>query len=316
MSEQARDPSAHDNDQDYLVRLVQERPVPFLFVYALSMPPFGNPLQLDSPPNAIVSIRSGPFSFNSVKPTPRYGESSARLSMVFVQTTIPEGAYLTVQVSVNLSTSGTAWAEAGSVADPIAGVLETRWPGLLHELVFAGLIVIDGGPIAMMGEGPIRLTVRKGPQPHELQGETSALVGVLQRSSADERERLALASRWLTKAAVTTNRIDKLIALWTVLEVFAGGTDVSTRSARLIHERAYQDVPPQEVKDRLMLGRAEGLRGDIVHKGIAFVSSSEFETRVSAILERLEPAAGLCVRLLGGVTPTDATDRFLRDSGK
>ena len=313
MSEHPSGRSADDSEQEDLFSQVQER-VPFLFVYALSMPPPEDALQLDAPHDSIVSIRSGPFRINSVQPTPRYGESSASLSMALLQTTVPEGAYLTIEVSVNLSASGTTWAEARRAADPIAGVLETRWPGLLLELVFVGPVILDGGPTVMMREGPIRLTARRAPEPHELQGEITALADALEQSSAEGRERLALASRWLTKAAVATNPIDKLIALWTILEVFAGGADVSTQSARLIHEKAYQDVPPQEVKDRLMLGRAEGLRGDIIHQGIAFASSPELETRVSEILQRLEPTAGLCVRLLAGVPPTNATDQFLRPS--
>ena len=88
----------------------------------------------------------------------------------------------------------------------------------------------------MWAEGPIHVVGRPTVDAATLAGELRRTLNALDTLDSDTRERFQLAARWFTRAIETVNQIDRLIYLWTVLEIYPGeGTaDIPRATSELL----------------------------------------------------------------------------------
>ena len=227
---------------------------------------------------------------------------------------LPADSYLVIEVVGQGDISRSVMRDAALQVAETAVLLELRYSGIIAEKVYEGTVNTPGVAL-FMNEGTLKLTAQPKRDPKSVAAELAADHAALTDLGADQRERYRLAARWFRRGQDVRNPVDKLLYKWVVLEIYPGegqGQKVVRKTRDLLRERLYPDLAPGTVTCKTRLGRIFGLRGDIVHKGQAFVSpdqQGEFDDH----LDRLHAVAVTCLRILAGLQTGDELDKYVRE---
>jgi hypothetical protein len=115
-----------------------------------------------------------------------------------------------------------------------------------------------------------------------------------QNTDADINQRYSIMSRFYSKSILVQPSEEKLLYLWTILEIFPmkNTTNIQPISEYLA---ARINRSSTDVKERLAIGRASGVRSDLVHNGILNIDSLE----MGKFFEKLE---SICIEVLRGMS--------------
>ncbi len=284
--------------------------MPYVAVYRSSNPPPDTPLLIHEGDIRLAQT-PGPLSFSYSVPIKRFGPGSVGMTLGKRSIDVPRGSYVTIETLTSFTADSERERVVLAVAEA-ASLVTLRYPYLLEEKLFEGVVSTPNSAVMWM-EGPITLTAAPSLDPqvvHTTLQEDFSVVGNL---GDVDRSRLQLASRWFRRGHEVANQVDKLLFWWTVLEVYPamGTKHVARETARLLRESIYLDMTESEVKKKLELGPMHSMRGRIVHNGQAFVQEAELD-KFSLRLEKLRATVTVCLRLLGGLSPGDGLDRFVR----
>lgn len=126
------------------------------------------------------------------------------------------------------------------------------------------------------------------------------------RSDPDLYARFTLMSKLLARAIGMAPSEEKLLWLWTVLEVFPM-KDTSNIAPLVEHLAHTTGHSASDVKDRLQIGRLYGARCHLVHNGrLPFPVG-----QLGAVLEKLMAIDLVVIRSMGGIPYGGELDRFL-----
>jgi len=227
---------------------------------------------------------------------------------------LPPDSYLLIRLSVDVTDPASARTTAALRVAEVTCAFDLRYPGLIAEKLYEGT-VNEPGRFVLMGEGPLRITAQPHREPKDVAEGISGDLASLRALSGQDRERFQLAARWFRRGQEAINLVDRLLFLWAVLEIYPamGKRNVANAVSQLLHGWLYQDLTSREIKDNTDMGRIEGERGRIVHRGKAFVTPDE-EERYSDYLERLQATAATCLRILAGMPPGDELDKYVREN--
>lgn len=289
-------------------------PISYLTVYRAALTPPGSDLYVASMQDLEIKLSPGPVEFSFTIPVVRHTPPVAGLTPAQRHVKLAPDSYVVIRIRVDAPDPTSARTTAALRAAEAACVFDLRYPGLLAEKVYEGT-VDEPGRFIFMGEGPLRISAQPDRDPKDVADRMATDFGHLEGLPEAERARFQLAARWFRRGQEVTNLVDRLLFLWTVLEIFPamGKRKVSNTASRFLGERLYQDLSAEEIKQRTKLGRIEDLRGGIVHKGKAFVVAAE-EERFSDCVQRLEAIAVTCLRMLAGMAAGDELDKYVRQN--
>jgi hypothetical protein len=227
------------------------------------------------------------------------------------QINLPSDSYVKILTLIKSFTDSERERIALAIAEA-ASLITLRYPHLLDNKLFEGVINTPNSGI-VWSEGPMTLTASPSIPPENMAEALQNVFSNIKKLDASDRTRLQLAARWFRRGYEAVNQVDKFLFFWTVLEIYPakGTTHVARETANLLQRSIYVNTNSSEVKKNLELGYMHSMRGKIVHAGQAFVEDSErsvFERR----LEKLRATATVCLRLLGGLSPGDELERFIK----
>ncbi len=128
------------------------------------------------------------------------------------------------------------------------------------------------------------------------QAAESILLALIKQQSmdADIDQRYATMSRFFSKSVLVHPSEEKLLYLWTILEIFPmkNTTDIKPISEYLSNRIGR---PSADLKEKLAIGRAFGVRSNLVHNGILTIDISE----MGKFFEKLE---SICIEVLRGMS--------------
>jgi hypothetical protein len=285
-------------------------PVPYIAVHRANMTPPKEELVVNTG-DISLTLTSGPLSFSYSLPIKRFGSGVASMTLGTRQIKLPSGSYIIIKTLVKSFTDSERECVALAIAEATS-VITLRYPHLLDEKVFEGIVKLPNASV-MWSEGPMTLTASPSIPPATIAETFQNDFSSIQKLGESDRTRLQLAARWFRRGYEAVNQVDKFLFFWTVLEIYPakGRTKVANHTRDLLHIRLYSEKNPQEIKDKLELGRMSSMRDKIVHEGQAFVKESEqsvFEQR----LEKLRAIAAVCLRLLAGISPGNELERFIK----
>lgn len=289
-------------------------PISYLTVYRAALTPPGSDLYVASMQDLEIKLSPGPVEFSFTIPVVRHTPPVAGLTPAQRHVKLAPDSYVVIRIRVDAPDPTSARTMAALRAAEAACVFDLRYPGLLAEKVYEGT-VDEPGRFIFMGEGPLRISAQPERDPTDIVDEIAIDLASLDALSQEDRERFQLAARWFRRGQEAMNLVDRLLFLWTVLEIYPamGKRKVSSTVGRFLSERLYKDLTGQEVKERTRLGHIEDLRGGIVHKGEAFVAPAK-EERFSDGLQRLEDIAATCLRMLAGMPAGNELDKYIRQN--
>ena len=285
-------------------------PVPYIAIYLANMAPPDESLVV-SAGDISVTLTSGPLSFSYSVPIKRFGSGVASMTFGERQINLPSGSYVKIETLIQSFTDSERERAALVVAEA-ASLVTLRYPHLLDNKLFEGVVNARNTAV-MWSEGPMTLTASPSISPETMAGALQNDFSNIQKLDESDRTRLQLAARWFRRGYEAVNQVDKFLFFWTVLEIYPakGTTHVARETANLLQRSIYVNKNSSEVKKNLELGHMHSMRGKVVHTGQAFVEDSEqsiFEQR----LEKLRATATVCLRLLGGISPGDELERFIK----
>jgi len=160
--------------------------------------------------------------------------------------------------------------------------------GLFAKLIYRGWLVDENFIVDAW------LSVH---EPIEISSSTESVLYALskqQNLDADISKRYALMSRFYSKSLLVMPSEEKLLYLWTILEIFPmkNTTDIRPISEYL---SARIKRSSSEIKEKLAIGRAFGVRSDLVHNGILPLDGPE----IGKFFEKLE---SICIEVLKGMS--------------
>lgn len=248
-----------------------------------------------------------------VKPIVRREQGSAEVRISTTSHLLPadEGPYAIFETRVSDDEWGAhMFNRARLRLAEVMSIVELRHQDLLAEQVHDGPV----GDWIWADDGPIRLAVRPPTDPKSVLDQVIQDFELLARLAPAERDRFQLAARWYTRGVRALSPVDKLLNLWLSLEVHpARGGNVSRRVLEYLQAHVDAARMSSGLKERLALSGQyciEDLRNKIVHNGLAFVPRGLENTWDERLL-RLEAIVATCLRLLAGLGPGNALDRFL-----
>lgn len=189
--------------------------------------------------------------------------------------------------------------------------LELLLPAVQAELLFDDYMT---GPNVFLFEPDGPLTLRAAPAISvEKVGEEVLRADAMVNSAPDSRRgRVALACRWFLRGMQENNPTDKIVYFCIALEVlFEYGNFVAKLRDALT--AAIPGTTQEQVSTALDLGRIYGMRGDVVHKGVAYLSESEFFAK-STLLEKAEAVTRAALLLEAGLPLGDTLTNWLPTS--
>jgi hypothetical protein len=289
-------------------------PISYLTVYRAALTPPESDLYVASMQDLEIKLSPGPVEFSFAIPVVRYTPPVAGLTPAQRHVKLAPDSYVVIRIKVDAPDPASARTMAALRAAEAACVFDLRYPGLLAEKVYEGT-VDEPGRFIFIGEGPLRISAQPERDPTDIVDEIAINLASLDALSQEDRERFQLAARWFRRGQEAINLVDRLLFLWAVMEIYPamGKRNVANVVSQLLHDWLYQDLTSREIKDNTNMGRIEGERGRIVHRGKAFVSSDE-EERYSDYLERLQATAATCLRILAGMPPGDELDKYVRQN--
>jgi len=288
--------------------------IPYLAVYRANLAPPESDLCVARTPDLEIKLSPGPIQFSYTTPVVRYAPPGASLAQAQRHCELPPGSYLLIRIRVEAADPASARRMAALRVAEATCVFDLRYPGLIAEKLYEGT-VNEPGRFVFMGEGPLWVAAQPHRDPEDVAHEIATDFSSLRGLSEGDRDRFQLAARWFRRGQEAINLVDKLLFLWTVLEIYPamGKRKVSNTTSRFLSERLYRDLSRQEIKEKTKLGRIEGVRDGIVHKGKAFVGPTE-EEPFSGYIQRLEVIAATCLRMLAGMPPGDELDKYVRQN--
>ena len=289
-------------------------PIAYLAVYLANLAPPGSDLWVASTPDLEIKLSPGPIEFSFTIPVVQYAPPVAGLRPAQRHAKLAPGSYVVIRIRVDAPDPASARMMAALRAAEAACVFDLRYPGLIADKIYEGT-VDEPGRFLFMGEGPLRISAQPDRDPKDVADEIAGDFDFLRKLSEEDRSRFQLTARWFRRGQEAINPVDKLLFLWTVLEIFTAteGRNVPREASESLRERVYPDLSSQEIKGKTKIGRIYGERSDIVHKGKAFVAAGEDE-RYSDYLNRLEAVATTCLRILAGMPAGDELDKYVREN--
>ena len=259
-----------------------------------------------------IKLSPGPVEFSFTIPVVRHTPPVAGLTPAQRHVKLAPDSYVVIRIRVDAPDPTSARTTAALRAAEAACVFDLRYPGLLAEKVYEGT-VDEPGRFIFMGEGPLRISARPDEDPEDVAQKIAAEFASVGKLSQQDRNRFQLAARWFRRGQEAVNPVDRLLFFWTVVEIYPakGQRNVSKAASNLLRAKLYQDLSDQQVKEKTKIGQIEGLRGDIVHQGKAFVQPQE-EEEILDYVDRLETIAATCLRILAGMPPGDDLDKYVR----
>lgn len=162
--------------------------------------------------------------------------------------------------------SGVHEAQALSKIEAAAGLIGAlEGHNATYAHVFTQFLELPDGQ--MSGAGPSVLNPASLPRPFQNGDRVNKTAYALDTLDAHLKARMLLALRWLDKAQRETDGLDGFLKSWFALETLAMPDDTDVRPVvemlATIYGKGYQDA-----RDHFAVGRIQGLRSGIVHKGI------------------------------------------------
>lgn len=160
-------------------------------------------------------------------------------------------------------------------------------PYVFNFPVYRGFVVGEG---EARGAAYVRLENPVAVDPPDLERKKLPHLKAARKLDPNVDARFGLMSRFFAKALTYEPSEEKLLFLWTVLEIYPM-TD--TTDIRPVSELLAQIIgrPPELVKERLGIGRLFGLRSDLVHNGKLSLSREQLG-------ETIEKLDNICVEVL------------------
>jgi hypothetical protein len=225
--------------------------------------------------------------------------------------TFPPGRYLIIQTDRPFDEPLTPFASASLEVNEVAAKIAFLFPGLLAERKFEGF-VNRPGLYSMGGAGPIHVVARPDDDPGTIAKELAACDTAIDKRSSSDRDRFRLSARWYAQGHFEENLIDRLLSWYISLEVHPaqGTSDVPNTVRDYIHQHAYNQVSPGDIKQKLELGHIASMRAAIVHDGKTHVASADL-TDYRRRLNKLDAVVGTCLLVLAGRPIAGALDTYL-----
>jgi hypothetical protein len=289
-------------------------PISYLTVYRAALTPPGSDLYVASMQDLEIKLSPGPVEFSFTIPVVRHTPPVAGLRPAQRHVKLAPDSYVVIRIRVDAPDPTSARTTAALRAAEAGCVFDLRYPGLLAEKVYEGT-VDEPGRFIFMGEGPLRISAQPHRDPKDVADRMATDFGHLEGLPEAERARFQLAARWFRRGQEAINPVDRFLFFWMVLEIYPamGKGKVSNTTSRFLSERLYKHLSREEIKERTKLGRIEGLRGHILHKGKAFVDPRE-EEEFLEWLDRLERTAATSLRMLAGMAPGDDLDKYVKEN--
>ena len=288
-------------------------PITYLAIYRANLRAPESELCVASTPEFEIKLSPGPIQFSYTVPVLHYRPSAVGITPAQQHRDLPPDSYVLMRVRLGAMDPASARSEAALRVAEATCIFDLRCPGLISEKLHEGT-VDKPGQYVFMPEGPLRVTARPDEDPEDVGHKVAGDFASLGDLSQGDRDRFRLAARWFRRGQEALNLVDKLLFLWTVLEIYpAMGRKVSDTTSRFLSERLYRGLSAPQIKEKTKIGHIEGLRGRIVHQGEAFVKPEE-EEHVSDCVDRLQTIAAMCLRILAGMPAGDDLDKYLRDS--
>jgi hypothetical protein len=200
----------------------------------------------------------------------------------------PERFYISLTARSDAAQVRDAFAECETAIDCcICDLAIVYSPYIFNFPVYRGFVVCEG---EARGAAYVRLENPVAVASSALESKTLPQLKAARKRDANIEARYSLMSRFFAKALIYEPSEEKLLFLWTVLEIYPM-TD--TTDIRPISQLLAQVVgrAPELVKDRLAIGRLCGLRSDLVHNGKLNLSREQ----LGEVVEKLE---NICVEVL------------------
>ena len=285
--------------------------IPYLAVFRLNLTPPPEPVPILTSGNLEAVVQAGPLEVQHTSPVFTLGGGSAGIGGMSLQTrTFPGPCYLWISAKTPMDLAGLSPSGAKRISELVA-LIDLAFPGLVFQNEWEG-VPSSPGQFFMVPDGPITMTAQPDPDLGVVTLEVGRGHANLGELSQEDRGRFQLAARWYRRGCETLNPIDKLLFLYTALEVYPamGGADVPNRVRDLLHARLCPDLAPGEITDRCGIGRLAGLRSEIVHHGRLHIDNTEAKTARERLLQ-LESITRTCLRLLARMPPGQDLDRWL-----
>ena len=289
-------------------------PIAYLAVYRANLSAPQADLYIVKTPDAEIRLSPGNIQFSFSTPVVQYAPPAVGMTLAERRCVEPPGSYVVIRVRIGAMDPELVRTMAALTVAEATCVFDLRYPGLIAEKLYEGM-VNEPGHFVYIAEGPLRLTAQPVRDARDVADEIAGDFVFLRKLSEEDRSRFQLTARWFRRGQEAINPVDKLLFLWTVLEIFTAteGRNVPKEASESLRERLYPDLSSQEIKGKTKIGRIYGERSDIVHKGKAFVAAGEDE-RYSDYLNRLEAIATTCLRILAGMPPGDELDKYVREN--
>jgi hypothetical protein len=284
-------------------------PVLMVSIYAAHMEPVAERRRLMQGETMGIELRPGGFAIRVTVARRQVSASGMAFTPETLEVRIPPGTYVVItQLAPPPSRIGERSVAALEFAR-VAALIEMAHPGVLAERLYEGPVERQGS-MTVWPEHGMRARATSARTEEQI---VTALEDGLAATDAltdEDDERLGLASRLLMRATSEESPIDRLLALWTVLEVY---TRANTNVVQVVTRSIATELALEQgfVKEALMIGRTYGFRCDIVHRGLAFVPPDR-GTEFEQCAERLQAVVTYSMRRLAGLPGGDALDEYLR----
>ncbi len=281
-------------------------------IYRANLVPPPAQVRIYESPDFFVTLIPGPFAFRYSVPQYRHTSGSTSVTFGAATQAVGEGCYLAISHLFELGASPAARAQAALPLAELVTTIAIAHPGLLAEKIYEGVLEPPGMQ-TFFPEGPLTISSPLTLAPTTLTATLGTHTSSVRNLGRTCRGRIQLASRWYLRGCDARNPVDRLLFWFIALEVFpaAGTADVTAAVRDMLHTHVYPDLSARVVKERCGIGRITGLRALVVHDGLSYIDLPA-DPSFEASLEQLEAIVTVSLRLLLGLPPGNALDRWLR----
>lgn len=290
-------------------------PVQYLAVFQANMVAPESELAVSQADDFELLLTPGPVEFSYGVPMVTESPPAAGMTMGLQAVKLPPASYIVVKAKFRDVDLTTVRVSAPLLVSETVCLFDLAYPGVVSRRLFEGA-VSEPGNLVFLPPGPLRLSAQPVREPKEMAQEVASRLSALEQLTSEDRERFRLASRWYRRGQQTLDMIDRLLFLWTVLEIYPakGAKNVTRRVCELLSAQVYPDLDSEMIKEKTKLGRIEGMRGIIVHEGKSFVLPDE-EDEFSDYVDRLQAVVYACLDSLAGRrSQTEGLDKYLLES--
>lgn len=282
-------------------------------VFLLNLPRPRNRVPISSEPGIDIRLDPGPLEYGRAQMAMVRSTGSAAIqgSPILQTVRISEGSYLVIEQKLEGPLSVDHRSRALHLADEAAAVVALGHPATLIRKIYQD-VVSTPDQLVWFPNDPVTLETVLDVDPDQHAKLSTPALERVKRLESMTRLKFQKAARWYLRALLTSDRLARLLYFWTVLEVYpAEGDQVVNSVKKFVAERVFGNrVTDSQVKESLQLGRIDGLRNDVVHKGLSTIDE-ELESRIDGYLKRLHATATVCLRVLLGGEPGHDLDKFI-----